>query len=83
MVAMAVGDEDMADPLAACRLGDGRKMGRVGGSGIDHGDLARADNICVGAEKGVGAGIVGHDAPHVGRDRFGHAVIDVHATIES
>ncbi len=55
----------------------------VGGARIDHRDLAGADDIGVGAEKGVRARIVGDDAPDVGRDLLGHAVVDVHATIES
>ena len=79
---MAVGDENMADALAARGRSDRGEMIGVGGTRIDHGHLAGADQIGIGAEKRVRAGIIGHDATHAGRDLLGHAVIDVNATIE-
>ena len=82
MVAMAMGDQDMADALAPRRLRDRRKMRLVGRTWVDDGHAAAADDIGVGAEEGVGRGIVGDDAAHLRSDLFGHAVVDIDASIE-
>src|SRR3990170_5741715 len=83
MVAMAVGDEDMSEALTLDRVRDRLQMPLVGGTGIDDGDLSAADHIAIGAEEGVGSGIVGDDAPDAGRDLLGDAIIDVNVAIES
>ena len=75
--------EMLRDAFAARRLGNRGQMRSVRRSRIDHRDVAGADDIGVGAEEGIGARIVGHDAPDVRRDLLGHAVIDIGATIES
>ena len=54
----------------------------VGGTGVDDRDLAGADEIGIGAEESIWAGIVGDDAADAGRDLFGHAIVDIHASIE-
>jgi len=82
MVAMAVGDQDMADALAPRRFGDGRKMSLVGRAWVDDGHAAAADEIGVGAEEGVGRGVIGDNAAHLRGDLFGHTVVDIDASIE-
>ena len=79
---MAVGDEDMGEPLALDRGGDRLQVPLVGGTRVDDGDVAAADDIAIGAEEGVGAGIVGDDAPDARRDLLGDAVVDILAAIE-
>ena len=83
MIAMAMGDENISEALALDRVRDRLQMPLVGGTGIDDGDLSAADHISVGAEEGVGPGIIGDDAPDAGRDLLGDAIIDVNAAIES
>ena len=39
--------------------------------------------IAIGAEEGIGARIVGDDAPDAGRDLLGDAIIDILTAIES
>ena len=39
-------------------------MGRVGGTRVDHGDLAAAHDIAAGSRKREGTAIVGDDAAH-------------------
>src|SRR3990170_3103802 len=83
MVVMAVGDEDISEALALDRVRDRLQMAPVGGTGIDDGDFSATDDIRIGAEEGVGSGIIGDDAPDAGRDLLGDAIIDVNAAIES
>ncbi len=83
MVQMSMGHQNMADFLIPEPGQQCRNMVRQIRPRIDHRDLARADNISVGPEKGVRARIIGHDAPHVGRHLFGDAIVDVLATIDS
>ncbi len=82
MIAVAVGDKDVGDALAAGGLGDRREVVIVGWPRIDHGDMAAADEIGVGAEKGVRRRIVGDDAANLGRDVLGDAIVDISAAIE-
>jgi hypothetical protein len=49
----------------------------VEGARIDDGDLAAANDVAVGAEEGIGARIVGDDAPDARRDLLGDAIIDI------
>ena len=83
MVAMAMRHEDMCEALAFDRGGDRLQVPLVGGTRIDDGDLAAADDVAIGAEKGIGAGIVGDDTPDAGRDLLGDAIIDILTAIES
>ena len=83
MVAMAMRHEDICEALAFDRGGDRLQMPLVGGTRIDDGDLAAADDVAIGAEKGIGAGIVGDDTPNAGRDLLGDAIIDILTAIES
>ena len=82
MIAMAVGDQDVGDSLAAGRLDDGGEMLLAGRTGIDDGHAAAAHDISIGAEKGIGRRIVGDDAAHLRGDLLGHAVVDINASIE-
>jgi hypothetical protein len=83
MVAMTVGDEDVSETFALDGGGDGCEVAIVIRARVDDRDLATADHIAVGAEKGVGPGIVGDDAPDAGLNLLGHAVIDILTAIES
>jgi hypothetical protein len=54
MIAVAVGDQDMGDALAAGRLDDCREMLPAGRTRVDHGHAAAAHEVGVGAEEGIG-----------------------------
>ena len=82
MIAMAVRDEDVRQPLAFDRGGNRLQMPLVGGTRVDDGDVAAADDITIGAEKGVGARIVGDDTPDARRDLLGDAIVDILTAIE-
>jgi len=82
MIAMAVRNQDMGDALAARSFGDGGKMRRVRGARVDDRNPAAADQVSVGAEKGVGRRIVGDDAANLRRHFLGNAVVDLDASIE-
>ena len=82
MVAMAVRDEDMRQPLVLDRGGNRLQVPLVGGTRVDDGDVAAADEIAIGAEKGVGARIVGDDTPDARRDLLGDAIVDILTAIE-
>src|SRR5579885_1292296 len=82
MVAVAVGNQDVGETLALEGLGDRFEVGLVVGAGIDDRNPAAADEIGIGAEKGIRPGIVGDDAADARRNLFGHAVIDIDVTIE-
>jgi hypothetical protein len=82
MVAMTVRDEDVGQAFAPDRRSDCLAMRLVVGPRIDDRDLAGADDIAVGAEKGVRAGIVGDDAADAGRDLLRHAIIDIDVAVE-
>jgi ABC-type polysaccharide/polyol phosphate transport system ATPase subunit len=82
MIVMAVGNENVDETLALGRGSDRLQMTLVGRSRIDDGHLSVADNVSIGAEEGVRAGIVGHDAADAGRNLLGHAIIDVNTAIE-
>ncbi len=83
MIAMTMGDEDISQVLAFDGVRYGLEMVAVGRAGVDHGDLSAADHITIGAEERVRAGIIGNDAPDVGRDLLGDAVVHILTTIES
>ena len=82
MIAMAVRDEDMRQPLVFDRGGNRLQVPLVGGTRVDDGDVAAADDVAIGAEKGVGARIVGDDTPDARRDLLGDAIIDILTAIE-
>jgi len=82
MIAMAVGDQDMSDALAAGRFDDGGEMLPVSRPRIDDGHAAAANEVSIGAEEGVGRRIVGNDTAHLRGDLLGHAVVDINASIE-
>ena len=82
MIAMAVCDQDMGDALAPRRLRDCGKMSLVGRAWVDDGHATAADEIGVGAEKGVGRRIVRNDAANLRRNLLGYAVVDLNASIE-
>ena len=82
MVAMAMGDEDVADALALGRVGDCLDVPLIVGSRIDDSDVSAADEIGVGAEERVRRGVVGDDAANSGRHLFGDPVMHVNAAIE-
>jgi len=82
MIAMAVCDQDMGDALAARGVGDCRKMRLIDGTRVDDRHAAAANEIGVGAEKGVGRRIVRNDAPNLRRNLLGYAVVDLNASIE-
>jgi len=82
MIAMAVCDQDMGDALAARGVGDCRKMHLIGGTRVDDRHAAAANEIGVGAEKGVGRRVVRNDAANLRRNLLGYAVVDLNASIE-
>jgi hypothetical protein len=82
MIVMAMGDEDVDETLALGRGSDRLQMALVGRSRIDDRHLSTAGHISIGAEEGVRAGVVGHDAADARRNLLGHAIIDVNAAIE-
>ena len=67
VVAMRMGNQDVADPLTLRRLGNSFQMRLVIRAGIDHGDIAPANQIRVRAFERKGSGIVRHDAAHTRR----------------
>src|SRR5262245_45843806 len=82
VVAMTVRNENISEALALDGGRDRLQMALVGGTRIDDGDLAAPDDVAVGAEKGVGPGIVGDDAPNAGAHFLGHAIIDILVAVE-
>ena len=64
MIAVGVGDEDMADPLARNGAAQGVQMLRQIGAGIDHRDVAVTDDINPGALEGERAGIARQKPRH-------------------
>ena len=66
MVAMGMGDEDMAHRLAAHGLEQRLGVRLVVGTGIDDRDLALADDVADRAGEGERARIVAEHAPHAG-----------------
>ncbi len=64
MVAVGVGHQDVANGLAFERRHQMRDMGRVGGSRIDHRDLATAHDIAAGSREREGTAVVGDEAAH-------------------
>jgi hypothetical protein len=82
MIAMTMRNENISEALALDGSRDRIQMAFVGRTRIDDGDLAASDDVAVGAEKRVGPGIVGDDAPNAGADLLGHAIIDILAAVE-
>src|SRR5262245_61254307 len=82
MVAMTVRNENIGEAFALDGSRDRLQMALVGGTRIDDGDLAAPDDIAVGAEKGVGPGIIGNNPANAGADLLGHAIIDILAAVE-
>ena len=70
MVAMRVGDEDVAQPFALDRLEQGVEMARIGRARIDDRDVAAADDIGAGSLIGEGTRIGGDQASQERRDAF-------------
>jgi hypothetical protein len=75
-------DEDVRHPPSADRLQGCGEMGRIVGTGVDQGEIARANDVGVGALKGEGARIVGDDAHHAGRQFARLAVGELHGGLE-
>ena len=70
MVAMGVGYQDMRHRLTLQRVQQRRHVLFVQWAGVDHCDLAAADDVGAGALEGEGAGILRHDpADHRRQDR--------------
>src|SRR3954454_20900576 len=69
MVAVGVGDEDVAHPLTGVEGGhDGIDVSVEQRAGIDDGDVAVAHEVGAGAEVGELARVLGHDPAHEGGD---------------
>src|SRR5262245_43812046 len=82
VVAMTVRNENIGEALALDGGRDRLQMTLVGGTRIDDGDLAAPDDVTVGAEKGVGPGIIGNNPANAGADLLGHAIIDILVAVE-
>ena len=67
MIAMGMGDEDVADGFAAHRVKQRRDMGVVVGAGIEDGDFAAADDVAHRALEGERPRIIGDHRAHAGR----------------
>ncbi len=67
MVAMRVGDKDMADGFTAHRVEQSCDVRVVIGTRIDNGNFALADNVADRALVGEWPGIIGDDCAHAGR----------------
>jgi len=82
VIAVGVGDDDVADPPRAHGAQDGLQMRRVVRTRIDEGERAGADQICVGAFEREVVGVVGDDAHHA-RDQLARlAVGEDHRLLE-
>ena len=68
MVAMGMGDEDVADAPSLRRAQQRFDMRRVDRAGIDDRHLLAADDVTAGPGRGEGRGIVGDDPSHQRRD---------------
>src|SRR5690606_21135486 len=83
MIAVGMGDENVADGLPARRLKQGLKMRLVLGPGIDDGERAlTADDVGVRAVKGEWARVVRGDPPYARRHLDGRAVLRFEAFVE-
>ena len=69
-------DEDVADPLAGGGRQDRLEMVVHVGAGVDHRDLAVADDVGAGAHEGERAGVVGHDTTDQRRQTIAGAVVE-------
>src|SRR5579859_2112389 len=76
MVGVMVGDQDIGDPFAFCRLEDRLQMFRQVRSGIDHGDLAMADDVGACAFEREGARIVGDNPSDQRGDLIADAILE-------
>ena len=76
MVAMGMGDDDVADAFAIQRRYQGLEMFVDLRSRVDHRYLALADDEGAGAVDGEIAGIAGDDAAHQRRHLVDHAVFE-------
>ena len=68
MIAMGMGDENVADGFAAHGVEQRRDMRVVVGAGIEDRHFAAADDVAHRAFEGERAGIVGHDRADARRD---------------
>ena len=66
MVAVGMGDEDVGDGLVLDRIEQRADVALVGGTGIDDGDVAAADDVTHRALEGERARVVAHDPAHAG-----------------
>ncbi len=70
MVAVGVGADDRGDPFVPRRRQQRIDMRGQVRARIDHRDLARSDDIAVGAGEGERGWIVRQQPAHAGRDPF-------------
>ena len=63
MVAVGVGDQEVAYSLAGQGGEDGVHVLGQGGARVDHGDTTAPDDVGPGAVEGEGARVVRDDAP--------------------
>ena len=82
VITMRVGNQDMGHLLAGEPLQQCRDVLFEIGAGIDHRDLAFADDVGAGASKGKRARIARDDAADAGGDRFEPAVFERKLTAE-
>ena len=82
MIPVRVRDHDMADAFTR-QPGEQRgDMRRIVRSGIDHGDLARADHISARAVKSERRGIARNNAAHARRNVLQRAIFEIEAVVE-
>ena len=74
MVAVRVRDQHVADPLAVGRRKNGIDVFGIGRTGIDHGDVAVAEDVGAGAVQREWTGIL-RDDPADQRRQLGHCAV--------
>ena len=79
---VGMGDEDVGNGLALERRLEGGEVGGVIGTGIDHRDLARPNDIRARAEVGERAGVVGDHPPDLRGDLVDPSVLELQLTHE-
>ncbi|MGY3460664.1 hypothetical protein ACVWW5_006114 [Bradyrhizobium sp. LM3.4] len=82
MVAVGVGDEDMAHRLAADSIEQRRRMRLVVRTGIDDRDVALADDVTDRAGESERARIATKHAPHTGADFLDDAGLQRKVAVE-
>ena len=83
MIAMGMGDDDMADALAPHRVEDGRNVRGIVRPRIDDGHGAAAHDVGACAGEGKRRGVRRHDAPDKRRHLIEAAGRDIEAAVES